>query len=422
MTGAEVSTRRDVPSLSRGTSWVVLGLGAIALVVLAWLLIPWHPFPGGALDLPDEREVFAPRELERMLAYSGAARWISRAALLVSLVVACLLGFTSLGRRLVARLRGPWLLRVVLAVAAVTLIGWLATLPFSVAAHHLRMRYGLSRQAWMPWLGDSLLNQAVGIVITSLALLALFGCIRLSRRWWPAVAGGLVAALVVLGSFVYPVLVEPVFNDFEPLPRGQFRTEVMAIAEREGVALDDVLVIDASRRTTSLNAYVTGFGSTRRVVLYDNLVDAQRGAGAHGAVLSVVAHELAHAKHDDVLVGTLIGASGAVAAIGALGLLLSYRRQDQYATPEGIPMLLAVFALASLLAMPVENGLSRQVETRADVDALHATGDLKAFIRLQHDLGVRSLSDPSPQTWSQWWFGSHPTTLQRIAVANRILD
>ncbi|GGR59429.1 STE24 endopeptidase [Nocardioides luteus] len=413
MSGAEaVSVRR--------TAWVVLVLGAAAFVALAWALIPWHPYPGGPLDLPDEREVFTPDELERMLAYSGTARWISRTALVVSLLVSCLLGFTSLGRRMVARLPGPWLLRVVLAVALVTLVGWLATLPFGVAIHRLQMRYGLSRQPWGPWLGDSLLNQAVGVVTTSLALLALFACIRFGRRRWPAVAAGLVAALVVVGSFVYPVVIEPLFNDFEPLPRGQLRTEVMKIADREGVELDDVLVVDASRRTTALNAYVTGFGSTRRVVLYDNLVDSQRAAAAHGAVLSVVAHELAHAKHDDVLVGTVIGAAGAVAAVGLLGVL-SYRRQDRYATPEGIPMLLAVFALASVLAMPVQNGLSRQVETRADVDALHATEDLESFTRLQHDLGVRSLSDPSPQDWSQWWFGSHPTALQRIAIARRVL-
>jgi len=407
---------------ARRTSWVVLVLGAVAFVVLAWWLIPWHPYPGGPLDLPDERDVFTAEELNRMLAYSGTARWISRASLVVSLGVACVLGFTSLGRRLVARLRGPWLLRVVLAVAAVTLIGWIATLPFGVAIHRLQLRYGLSRQAWASWVGDSLLSQAVGILTTSLALLALFACIRLGRRWWPALAAGLVAALVVVGSFVYPVVIEPLFNDFEPLPRGQLRTEVMAIAEREGVRLDDVLVVDASRRTTSLNAYVTGFGSTRRVVLYDNLVDSQRDAVAHGAVLSVVAHELGHAKHDDVLVGTVIGAAGAVAGVGLLGLLLSYRRQDRYATPEAVPMLLAVFALASVLAMPVENGLSRQVETRADVDALRATGDLESFTRLQHDLAVRSLSDPSPQAWSQWWFGSHPTTLERIAIARRVLD
>ena len=414
MSDEDVSMRR--------TSWVVLCLGAVAFVVLAWQLIPWHPYPGGALDLPDERDVFAPRELERMLAYSGTARWVSRAGLVVSLGVAAVLGFTPLGRRLVSRLRGPWLLRVVLAVTAVTLIGWIATLPFSVYAQHLRLRYGLSRQAWGSWAGDALLNQAVGVVITSLALLALFGCIRLGRRWWPVVAGGLIAVLVVVGSFVYPVLIEPLFNDFEPLPRGQLRSEVMTIAEREGVSLDDVLVVDASRRTTSLNAYVTGFGSTRRVVLYDNLVDSQRNAAAHGAVIAVVAHELAHAKHDDVLVGTVTGAAGAVAAVGLLGVVLSYRRREEYATPEGIPRLLALFALASVLAMPVQNGLSRQVETRADVDALHATKDLKSFERLQHDLGVRSLSDPSPQAWSQWWFGSHPTTLERIAVARRVLD
>ena len=126
--------------------------------------------------------------------------------------------------------------------------------------------------------------------------------IATARRWrraWPAVAGVLLAVLVLLGSFVYPLLVEPLFNSFTPLPDGSLRTRILALADTEGVHVDDVLVADASRRTTTLNAYVSGFGGTRRVVVYDTLVEDL----PEDEALSVVAHELAHARHDDVVTG-----------------------------------------------------------------------------------------------------------------------
>ena len=138
---------------------------------------------------------------------------------------------------------------------------------------------------------------------TSLVLLVLIGCARRFPRRWPAVAGGVLARVVLLGSFVYPLLVEPIFNNFTPLPDGSLRSQILELADQEGVAVDDVLVADASRRTTTLNAYVSGFGSTRRVVVYDNLVDDL----PEDEALSVVAHELAHARHSDVVTGSRAG-------------------------------------------------------------------------------------------------------------------
>ncbi len=116
----------------------------------------------------------------------------------------------------------------------------------------------------------------------------------------------ILGALVMVGSFVYPVLVEPAFNQFTPLPDGPLRTQILHLADVEHVHLDDVLVADASRRTTTLNAYVSGYGSTRRVVLYDTVLhDLPRDQ-----VLAIVAHELGHAAHDDVLWGSLLAALG----------------------------------------------------------------------------------------------------------------
>jgi STE24 endopeptidase len=235
---------------------------------------------------------------------------------------------------------------------------------------------------------------------------------------WFAWAGAGAAALTVVGSFLYPVLLEPVFNEFEPLPDGSLRNSVFELADKEGVAIDDVLVADASRRTTTLNAYVSGFGSTRRVVVYDNLVNDLPPSEAR----VVVAHELAHAKHSDVVLGTSLGALGAVLGVSLLALALDSRRARKRADvagagdPAAVPLVLALAAVAMLVASPVQNAISRAIEVRADRDSLIATGESDTFVSMQRELALASLNDPTPPFWSHFWFGSHPTVLQRAGL------
>ena len=397
-------------------AWTVTLVAGAAFVVLAAVLVPWRPYPG-ELTLPDPVAVFGAEHVARAEAYAGQARLWSRLSLVVSVLTACLLGFTRLRGALTTRLRGPWWLQSVVVVVALAVIGRLVTLPFGILLRRLQLREGLSEQSWGGYARDLLVSEAVAVVATALAVLVLTACVRRLPRAWPAAAAGIVAALVMLGSFVYPVLVEPLTHDFTSLPDGRLRTEILDLADREGIAVDDVLVVDASRRTTTLNAYVSGFGSTRRVVVYDNLVAELPTDEA----LAVVAHELSHAAHDDVLVGSLLGATGAAAAVGLLGLVATGRRRrsPDLRTPAAVPWLLAVVALGSVVATPAQSTISRQIETRADVDALR-TSDTEAFIRLQEQLAAHSLSDPDPAAWSQWWFGTHPTALQRIALAEAI--
>ncbi len=415
-------------STVRRLSVAMTAAAAIAFIVLAIVLVPWHPYPGGALRAPGVDTVFTAEQLQRATTYSHVARWVGRTSLLVSLAFACVLGFTGFGPAMARRLPGPWWLRALALVVLVTVLGRIVTLPFGVVLQHQQRRYGLSRQSWPSYLQDLALGTLVSGVATSIAILVLLGIMRRWPRAWPAIAGTVLAALVLIGSFVYPVLVQPLFNDFRSLPDGTLRTQVMQIAAQEGVRLDDVLVADASRRTTQINAYVTGFGSTRRVVLFDNLIDSL----PRGEVLSVVAHELGHAKHDDVLVGTLLGVAAAFFGVGLLGLVLGPLTR-RWADPGAdsaitgadsaglVPLLLALFAIGSVLSLPVQNTISRQIETRADVTALRVTQDEASFVALQKRLAISSLADPTPPAWSQFVFGSHPTALQRIALAGRVL-
>ena len=388
-----------------------------AFVVVAAVFIPWHPVPGGTPSPARPGQVFTSAQIAQADAYTDPARHLAWASLAVSLLVTCILGFTSLGPRLVDRLRGWWWVRVLEAVFALALIGRFVTLPFAIIGHHRSLAYGLSDEAWGPWTVDQLKGLLLSVVVSTLLLLVLMGCARTWRRAWPAAAGVILGALVMAGSFVYPVLVEPAFNQFTPLPDGPLRTDILHLAQQEGVHLDDVLVADASRRTTTLNAYVSGYGSTRRVVLYDTVLkDLPRRQ-----ILAIVAHELGHARHDDVLVGSVLAALGTTAGIGLLALVLPVvrRREGALRDPATVPAVLALVALGTLLSSPVNNGLSRLIETRADVDSLQTTHDPAAFITMQKQLALHSLSD-QPPAWSQFWFGSHPTTLERIAIAEQL--
>ena len=406
---------------SERTAAAVALVGGIAFVALAWWLVPWDPVPGGPLEPVPAGSVFSAEEIQRAEHYSQWARAWSWSSLVVSLLVAGWFGFTRRGRAVFDRVRGPWWLRVLQIVVVLALVGRLLTLPFAVARRMLQRDHGLSNQAWSAFAVDQVKGELVTIAITTIGVVVVMACARRWPRAWPAVAGGLLVALVAVGSFVYPVVVEPVFNEFTPLEAGQLRTDIFALADEEGVPIDDVLVADASRRTTTLNAYVSGFAGTRRVVVYDNLVESL----PEDQALSVVAHELAHARHNDVVTGTALGAAGALLGVGALALLLGRLRRRGWPAmgePGIVPVLLAVVALATLATAPVQNGISRQIETRADVDALTTTEDAQAFAAMQRRLALRSLADPTPAAWSQWWFGSHPPVLRRIALAARLAE
>lgn len=395
-------------------------VGVAAFAILAAWLVPWHPIPGGTPDPVAADSVFTAEQIRRAEDYARWARVWGWGSLAVSLAVACWLGFSRWGQRIVGRTSGPpWWVRVVVVVTALVLIGRLVTLPFAIAQRRLQLDVGISTSSWPAWALDVLKGELVDIVSTSIAVVALVGIARRWPRVWPAVAGGVLALLVVAGSFVYPLLVEPLFNSFTPLQDGPLRTQILHLADEEGVEVDEVLVADASRRTTTLNAYVSGFGGTRRVVVYDTLIEDL----PEDQALSVVAHELAHARNDDVVIGTSLGAAGAMAGVGLLGLLAGFaERRGRPGVREvgAVPMLLALVAIATVLTSPVHNSISRQIEARADVDALRATNAPQPFAALQRRLAVKSLADPTPPAWSQWWFGSHPTVLERIAIAQQI--
>jgi STE24 endopeptidase len=337
--------------------------------------------------------------------------------------VALLLGFTPAGARIVAWVAQPfgghWLAEALLGGLTILMMVWLVSLPFTAWRHSVLRDYGLSTQSWGGWAVDLLKSCAVGAVTGAVVLAGCYTLTRFAPGWWWAFGAVGAAALVVLLSFVFPVLVEPVFNTFTPMPAGALRDELVTMAARDGMPVREVLVADASRRTTGLNAYVSGFGTTRRIVVYDTLL---REAPA-GEVRSVVAHELGHAKHRDPELGALLAAVGAAATVVALSLLghwdalLRRAGVDSIGSPRAIGLVLAAVAVAGLVSGPVQNLVSRRVEARADRHALRLTGDSAEFVAMQLRLAEVNIADVHPPRIEYLLFATHPDTVERLAAA-----
>lgn len=422
MTGPSAGS--GAATTSRPVSLTVTVVAALVLGSLLILLVPWSWSPGGRIDPVAADRVFSAAEIARAEAFSGPQRWLGWGSLAATLLILSLIGLTARGRGLVGRVPGPWWLAVPIVVLLVHVVVEMATFGFAWIGHQRRLEAGLSEQSTVDWLQDQALGLALGWVVTSIALLVLVGVARRAPRTWPAWLAAIGAGLTIGASFVYPVVVEPLFNDFTSMPAGELRSEILDVAEREGVELSDVLVADASRRTTTLNAYVSGLGDTRRVVVYDNLLTS----APRDEVLLVIAHELGHTRDHDVAVGTTLAAGGVALSMGALGLMFSagwFRRRTHGLRPgdlQAVPLVLALSAIATLLASPVESTVSRAMEARADRTSLEITRDPDAFVGLHRRLAQRSLADPTPPELSQFWFGTHPTVLQRVAIAMRVAE
>ncbi|MEV6525375.1 M48 family metallopeptidase [Longispora sp. NPDC051575] len=402
----------------RTTAWWVLAGLAVLIAAILVFLVPWAPTPPRSEQLAALGELPADK-VARAREFHTALRPGSYGALLLGLALSVVLGLTPLGARLIGLLPAHWLVRGVLGGLLLVTLAQLLTLPVAAWQETILRRYGLSTRDWGSWGGDVLKGYLLSAVLSAVALGAFYTLVRYAPRWWWAFGAAGAALVVVLLSFALPVLVEPVFNKFVPLSEGPLRSTLMELAARDGVPVKDVLIADASRRTRAVNAYVSGLGPTRRIVVYDTLLKE----APPEEVAAVVAHELGHAKDNDVLLGTVTGALGAAAGVVGLYLLGGWtgllRRAgvDAVTDPRALALLFAVAGIVGLLAGPVQNLVSRQVEARADRHALALTGDPDTFGAMQRRLSLVNLGDPDPPAPEYLLFSSHPSAVQRMAVA-----
>jgi STE24 endopeptidase len=332
-----------------------------------------------------------------------------------------LIVFTRLGSWLYAVVDDlSWWGRALLFPILVLGVLMLLRLPLSFWRGHVRERsWGFSTQTTRGWLLDRAKAFAVAAVLVSVAVLAFVALARTLPLVWPAAAAVGAALLVLALGFAGPIVLEPLFNRFSPLDDPALAGELRALAERAGVPVSDVLVADASRRKRRENAYVSGLGATRRVVLFDNLLEASEPR----QIRLVVAHELGHRRARHVERGTLLAMAGAATVVLVIWGLLSWPALLEAiggfgpGDPRVAPFLLLVVSVFELLGLPLGAALSRRWEREADRSSLELTRDPEAFESAHRRLARGNLADQEPPRAVYALLFSHPTPPERIAAA-----
>jgi STE24 endopeptidase len=368
--------------------------------------------------------LFAEEQVARARGYHRPLYAAALVGFALNVVLLALIVFSSLGDWLFEPFEGSaWWGQVVGFMALIALLTTALGLPIAFWAGFVRERsWGFSTQELSGFAADRLKGFVLGLVLSSAALLGLVGSARLLPRDWPLVASSAGAGVLLALGFLAPLVVEPMFNRFTPLDGGELATELRALAETARLPLKEVLVADASRRTRKANAYVSGLGPTRRLVLYDTLL-AQAAPAEIGLVL---AHELGHRRAHHLIKAALLGMLGLAGFVVVLWALLQWPDlRNAIGAPGGlgdprvVPFVLLLGAALEIAAAPFGSALSRRWEREADRFSLELTQDLAAFEATHRSLATANLSDLDPPRTIYLFLFSHPTPVERIQDGRR---
>lgn len=369
------------------------------------------------------------QHLERVgnLVHFGGALWgVAYLVLLLSL------GFVgTVQREATGRFRSRWLqcFYFLLLFGIVTSI---LDLPLALYVHWMRLHYGLSVQGWGSWIKDQLKSSAITWAVGGLLTMLLLFIIRnLARSWW--FAFWLCSIPIILaGIFVTPYLVDPLFNKFEPLSKSHpelvQRLEEVVHRGHMDIPPERMFLMKASAKVTTLNAYVTGFGSSKRVVVWDTSITK----GTPDEIMFIFGHESGHYVLNHIVQGFLfstvillatfyLGFRFVTWAIRRFGPSWGVTSQMDWGM---LPILLLAFSLFSLVLEPITSTATRTHEHDADVygqEAIHGlVSDPQAVARGAFQvLGETSFDDPNPSQFIEFWTYSHPSIGRRAAFAAR---
>ncbi len=279
--------------------------------------------------------------------------------------------------------------------------------------------YGFLNQSFLSWWREDILGLLVGIVVGVIPVWFLYLVINRVKRWWLAFSIGAIP-FAVLAIVVAPVLISPLFNDFEPVKDKQLEAKLLALAEKAGIEGSDVFQVDASKQSSKINAYVTGLFGTKRIVLYDTMIKNF----SHDEIMFVMGHEMGHYVMDHLFWGL---------GVAILFILLMTWLTDKTVHPiirryqnrfgfsrlgdiASLPLLLIFLTVFQFVFQPVTNNASRYMERQSDVFGMEVTdvsGETAA--RAFDKLSVFNLSDPDPHPVIEFWFYSHPALNKRMA-------
>ena len=377
-----------------------------AWAACAWLL--WRSAVPGDLHLPhlDPKSYFPAAELARTARYDRFLRIdyvLSLVALLGALAVFARKG-PGFTRESAAGRIGTGMLLGMLAFAVV----WIAELPFGLAELWWERRYHTSKQGYVAWAFENWLALGSTFLFVCLSIVIVMGLARLlGRRWWIPGAPAFVG-IAILFAFLQPYLV---VSSSRPVREPWLKATVQRLERQEGISGTPVHVLKVAGKTKEVNAFATGLGPSSSVFLFDTFLD---GRFTHAEVAVVLAHEFGHVRRKHIWKGLAWYALFAIP--GAYLVTRSVRRHGGLTEPAAIPLALFVLVLLQTVALPLQNVISRRLESEADWIALQTTRDPASARHVFEQFATTSLEQPRPPTWDYVLLEDHPTIIQRIAM------
>ncbi|MBU4450470.1 MAG: M48 family metallopeptidase [Actinobacteria bacterium] len=269
-------------------------------------------------------------------------------------------------------------------------------------------RFALSNQTLPSWFIDILKDRAISLIINTIGLSTIYALIiYLPKHWWIA-AAAIFILFIIIASFISPVIIDPLFYKFSILEDKQLTNEIINVTEKAGVSIGSILVADASKKTNRVNAYFTGVGKTKRIVIYDNLLNQY----TKKEVLSVIAHEVGHWKYKHIVKNIAMGAAGIIILFFIMYSLKSGLQLG--ASVKLVLILFILFGLISYITMPLQNFVSRYFEGQADNIAVELTADPQTQVFMLEKLARSNLANVKPNNIVKYLIYSHPPIMERI--------
>jgi STE24 endopeptidase len=363
---------------------------------------------------------------ERLIVHFGEEFW--------ELALLWLLLATGTANRLAgwaaARTHKSWLQAAIFSGILITLMFFAVDIPFGAIAHAFSMRYGISIEGWGAWLLDEAKVLGLTILLEAPILTLVFWLLHWSpRRYWLWFAAAAIP-IILLGTFLLPPLIEPIFNDFEPLAQSHaaLAQQLERVVERTGTSIppERMFLMKASEKSNGLNAYVTGLGSSKRIVVWDTTADRMPA----DEILSTFAHETGHYVLNHIPKGLALASVGMFALFWATARIAeSLARRfggvwqvSTVASLPGLVVLLLALTALQIVTEPLTNSASRYVEHEADVygqEAIHGLvpDPQKTAVAAFNHLGEAYLDDPNPNPFLEFWSYDHPSIQSRATFA-----
>lgn len=270
-------------------------------------------------------------------------------------------------------------------------------------------KFGLSNQTLSAWFIEALKEGILYMVISTVGFTSIYALMVYSPRYWWLIAIAVFIIFIIFANFIFPILIDPLFYKFKPLKDDELKREILEMTDKAGISVGSILVADASRKTNKVNAYFTGIGKSKRIVIYDNLLKKY----SKDEVLSVIAHEVAHWKYMHILKSILAGIVGIILVFLILHTVnIGLNIQP---SPRLVIILFIIFSLISYISSPVTNVISRYFEMQADKMAVELTGDAQTQVEMLKKLAESNLSYVNPPKVLKFLIYTHPPILERIS-------